>query len=155
MIQAERTRSDPADVVPSSESWTRDALCTQTMDPDVFFPEPGVSAADAKKICGMCTVRVECLTYALNNNETFGVWGGLTPRDRARITGPSRVRTPEYKADRAAAKRQKRASDPEYRAREAEKKRQRWENDAEHRARYNEQRRRRRAERKTREVESQ
>lgn len=61
------------------------ALCAQT-DPELFFPErPGVSPRLAKQICAGCPVRVECLEYALRNGERFGVWGGLSPKERARL----------------------------------------------------------------------
>lgn len=63
------------------EDWRLDALCAQ-VDPDAFFPESTSPAHTAKKICSMCRVRPECLNYALENNETEGVWGGKSPRER-------------------------------------------------------------------------
>lgn len=64
--------------------WQGDALCAQT-DPEAFFPEKGGSTRDAKKICSQCEVRSECLEYALNNDERFGIWGGLSERERRRL----------------------------------------------------------------------
>lgn len=61
--------------------WTEDALCAQT-DPEAFFPEKGQSTRNAKGICRQCPVRAECLTWALDNNERFGVWGGLSEQER-------------------------------------------------------------------------
>ena len=65
--------------------WTADALCAQT-DPDLFFPEPGAQSVHqtraAKKVCGSCGVVAECLAYALNKNIDYGVWGGMSPRQR-------------------------------------------------------------------------
>ncbi|HRN90538.1 MAG TPA: WhiB family transcriptional regulator [Candidatus Saccharibacteria bacterium] len=61
--------------------WQKDALCAQT-DPETFFPEKGSSVRDAKKICAGCEVRAQCLEYALANDERFGVWGGLSERER-------------------------------------------------------------------------
>lgn len=65
-------------------AWQEDALCAQT-DPEAFFPEKGGSTRDAKRICGQCTVRAECLEYALKNDERFGIWGGLSERERRRL----------------------------------------------------------------------
>ncbi|MFD1214249.1 WhiB family transcriptional regulator [Arthrobacter sp. GCM10027362] len=64
--------------------WQADALCAQT-DPEAFFPEKGGSTRDAKKVCGACTVRAQCLEYALANDERFGIWGGLSERERRRL----------------------------------------------------------------------
>ena len=64
--------------------WQEKAICQQT-DPEAFFPEKGGSNQEAKSICRKCPVRLECLEYALNNNEKFGVWGGLDERERARL----------------------------------------------------------------------
>ncbi len=65
-------------------AWQADALCAQT-DPEAFFPEKGGSTRDAKKICGTCEVRGECLDYALQNDERFGIWGGLSERERRKL----------------------------------------------------------------------
>ena len=65
-------------------SWQTDALCAQT-DPEAFFPEKGGSTRDAKKICTSCEVRTECLEYALKNDERFGIWGGLSERERRKL----------------------------------------------------------------------
>ncbi|MET3806910.1 hypothetical protein ABIB25_003930 [Nakamurella sp. UYEF19] len=90
---------DPAAVTPSAFSeievgsdlllgdeadWHERALCAQT-DPEAFFPEKGGSTREAKKICTGCEVRAECLTYALANDERFGIWGGLSERERRRL----------------------------------------------------------------------
>jgi len=65
-------------------SWQSDALCAQT-DPESFFPEKGGSTRDAKRICTSCEVRGECLEYALANDERFGIWGGLSERERRKL----------------------------------------------------------------------
>ena len=65
-------------------SWHERALCAQT-DPEAFFPEKGGSTREAKRVCGSCDVRAECLEYALANDERFGIWGGLSERERRRI----------------------------------------------------------------------
>ncbi len=65
-------------------AWQTDALCSQT-DPEAFFPEKGGSTRDAKRICTSCDVRGECLEYALGNDERFGIWGGLSERERRKL----------------------------------------------------------------------
>jgi WhiB family transcriptional regulator, redox-sensing transcriptional regulator len=69
---------------PATESWQERALCAQ-IDPEMWFPEKGGSTSDAKKVCLGCPVRDECLTYALNHDERFGVWGGCSERERRRM----------------------------------------------------------------------
>jgi WhiB family redox-sensing transcriptional regulator len=65
-------------------SWQERALCAQT-DPEAFFPEKGGSTRDAKKVCVGCEVRSECLEYALEHDERFGIWGGLSERERRKF----------------------------------------------------------------------
>ncbi|GIG29300.1 WhiB family transcriptional regulator [Cellulomonas marina] len=67
-----------------SPDFVADGLCTQT-DPELFFPEKGGSTREAKKVCANCTVRAECLSYALENDERFGIWGGLSERERRKL----------------------------------------------------------------------
>jgi len=64
--------------------WQEEALCAQT-DPEAFFPEKGGSTREAKRICVGCTVKAECLEYALGHDERFGIWGGLSERERRRL----------------------------------------------------------------------
>ncbi len=64
--------------------WQDRALCAQT-DPEAFFPEKGGSTREAKKVCRACEVRAECLEYALEHDERFGIWGGLSERERRRL----------------------------------------------------------------------
>lgn len=72
--------------------WADDALCAQT-DPDSFFPEKGGETRTAKATCARCLVRAECLDYALANNERFGVWGGLSERERRKLIGLADIDT--------------------------------------------------------------
>lgn len=69
---------------PDVQEWQERALCAQT-DPEAFFPEKGGSTREAKRICASCEVRSECLEYALAHDERFGIWGGLSERERRRI----------------------------------------------------------------------
>lgn len=64
--------------------WQKEAKCLQA-EPDTFFPEKGGSTREAKRICAQCTVRAECLEYALANDERFGIWGGLSERERRKL----------------------------------------------------------------------
>lgn len=66
------------------EPWQDEALCAQT-DPEAFYPEQGGSTREAKTICLGCQVRHECLDYALEHDEKFGIWGGLSERERRRL----------------------------------------------------------------------
>lgn len=73
----------PGDLIEGME-WQARALCAQT-DPEAFFPEKGGSTREAKRVCLSCEVRVDCLEYALANDERFGIWGGLSERERRRL----------------------------------------------------------------------
>jgi WhiB family transcriptional regulator, redox-sensing transcriptional regulator len=64
--------------------WQERALCAQT-DPEAFFPEKGGSTREAKRVCTGCEVRAECLEYALEHDERFGIWGGLSERERRKL----------------------------------------------------------------------
>lgn len=75
-----RTAAPPRDDL----DWQRSALCAQT-DPDSFFPDKGGSTAEVKRVCLACDVRVQCLDYALEHDERYGVWGGLSERERRRV----------------------------------------------------------------------
>jgi WhiB family redox-sensing transcriptional regulator len=71
-------------VAMTEEDWRLDALCAET-DPEAFFPEKGGSTREAKRVCTGCAVRAECLESALTNDERFGIWGGLSERERRRL----------------------------------------------------------------------
>jgi WhiB family transcriptional regulator, redox-sensing transcriptional regulator len=80
-------------------TWQRQANC-MGVDPDLFFPERGASTREAKEVCRGCVVREDCLEYALSNSEKFGIWGGLSERERRKIR---RRRALERRAGAAAA----------------------------------------------------
>ena len=67
-----------------AEDWQNMANCLG-VDPDLFFPERGASTKEAKAVCRACVVREDCLEYALENSEKFGIWGGLSERERRRL----------------------------------------------------------------------
>jgi WhiB family redox-sensing transcriptional regulator len=64
--------------------WMGSANCA-SVGGDPFFPEKGDSAKPAKKICKPCPVAEQCLAYAMDRGITKGIWGGLTPRQRAQL----------------------------------------------------------------------
>ncbi|HXY43360.1 MAG TPA: WhiB family transcriptional regulator [Acidimicrobiales bacterium] len=65
-------------------SWQTRANC-MGVDPDLFFPERGASTREAKEVCRGCVVREDCLNYAIANGEKFGIWGGMSERERRRV----------------------------------------------------------------------
>jgi WhiB family redox-sensing transcriptional regulator len=63
------------------------ALCAQ-IDPDSWYPENGRwrgADSEAKAVCEECEVRVQCLEWALEHDERYGIWGGLSANERARL----------------------------------------------------------------------
>jgi WhiB family redox-sensing transcriptional regulator len=79
-------------LVPRPPEWTELALCAQS-DPEAWYPEKGGSTREAKRICRNCPVRAEqlggtgeCLDYALEHQERFGIWGGVSERERRMMT---------------------------------------------------------------------
>ncbi|OBB59026.1 transcription factor WhiB [Mycobacterium sp. 852013-51886_SCH5428379] len=85
-VVPDRVEFDPAITEDDADAdlWQERALCAQT-DPEAFFPEKGGSTREAKRICMGCEVRDECLDYALAHDERFGIWGGLSERERRRL----------------------------------------------------------------------
>lgn len=65
-------------------SWQDYANC-RGADADLFFPERGASTRKAKSICGECQVQAECLDFAIDIGEKFGIWGGMSERERRKV----------------------------------------------------------------------
>lgn len=91
--------------------WTGASCIGRT--PDGFFPERGtaqITARDAKKVCNglngapACPLRDICLEYALERKERFGIWGGKSERERAKIAKERRVAAKKRELEIAAAK---------------------------------------------------
>jgi WhiB family redox-sensing transcriptional regulator len=80
--------------------WQDKAACSG-MNRDWFFPEPDVlPAPEAAAACRRCSVRDECLAWALETGQEFGIWGGLTEEQRRKIsTTRSRVRCPDCRSE--------------------------------------------------------
>jgi WhiB family redox-sensing transcriptional regulator len=51
--------------------------CSQESNHELFFSEKPAELAEAQRICGGCTVRVQCLEIALRDHHEWGVWGGV------------------------------------------------------------------------------
>jgi WhiB family redox-sensing transcriptional regulator len=65
-----------------TESWRESARCRE-IGPEFFFAEhKGESMSEAKSVCSRCEVRDECLEFAISKSMAFGVWGGLSPKQR-------------------------------------------------------------------------
>jgi len=68
------------------EPWRHQAAC-KDQDPEYWFPvdAPGRTPAHRRaiSICQSCPVQAKCLTWALDNHEFYGIWGGTTARQRA------------------------------------------------------------------------
>ncbi|WP_093803948.1 WhiB family transcriptional regulator [Streptomyces sp. Wb2n-11] len=70
---------------PAVSGWWNLAACRE-VDPELFFPANcNDLARNAKKVCGGCPVQLECLQWALDARQDFGVWGGLTERERRQL----------------------------------------------------------------------
>ncbi len=63
--------------------WKSKAKCKDAEFADInFFPKTGDSAIEAKQVCAVCPVMMECLIYALEANEPCGIWGGASAKMR-------------------------------------------------------------------------
>ncbi len=74
---------------PSEWTWQAYAQCRGT-NADVFFPSLEEDPTPAKRVCDACPVRLACLGFALRNGEKYGIWGGLTERERSRLSAQER-----------------------------------------------------------------
>ncbi len=80
------------------ESWRARANCLG-VDPALFFPERGEPTGQAKAVCAGCSVRAECLDYAIETTARFGIWGGCSEAERRVLRGQrARARAAERKA---------------------------------------------------------
>ncbi len=69
--------------VDTDAAWRLQAAC-RGKDVEQWFPDGHIDrdVASAMQTCSRCPVRVDCIDYALTHHETFGIWGGFTPRQR-------------------------------------------------------------------------
>lgn len=70
----------PRDLI--DDDWRADALCARSENPEIFFAPGALEHKIAKSICRLCPVRRQCLIYAMEAQVDYGVWGGLTERER-------------------------------------------------------------------------
>ena len=83
-------------------SWQEFANCLG-VDPDLFFPERGASTREAKEVGRGGVGRDGCLEYALQNGEKFGIWGGISERERRRIRRQRALIRAEEQAEEQSA----------------------------------------------------
>lgn len=79
----------------TSVAWQSMAAC-RGMDVNVFFPERGELLLTARQVCAGCGVREECREFALTHMERFGVWGGMSERERGRARVDRKIRKETY-----------------------------------------------------------
>ena len=80
------TTSAPMDLIMlgvDDRPWSIHGACRQ-YEPDLFFPGPDGSVDDALRICRACPVLAECREWALDTRVRYGIWGGMTERERRR-----------------------------------------------------------------------
>ncbi len=70
--------------------WRNSAAC-RGVDTTLFFPGQGEPVGEAQDVCALCDVRVECVEFALESRQRFGIWGGTTERERRRLRAESRA----------------------------------------------------------------
>jgi WhiB family redox-sensing transcriptional regulator len=82
---------------PAPGRWVSEGACRESRSDDlaewvsVFFPKPGRVPDEALRLCAGCSVRVTCAEYALEHNQHWGVWGGLTERQRFAVKRSRRL----------------------------------------------------------------
>lgn len=80
------TIPEPRDSLGSAKEWMKEGLCYGAGEQaGIFFPNDGVGAEAASRICATCVVQTPCLEYALERRIEHGVWGGASERERRRI----------------------------------------------------------------------
>src|SRR5690606_40718327 len=70
---------------PDPQSWRDDAVCHNDPNPELWFADHEQDTSQAKALCSWCPVRDECLNFALERGEKWGVWGGMTTDERNRL----------------------------------------------------------------------
>jgi WhiB family transcriptional regulator, redox-sensing transcriptional regulator len=117
----------------SALAWRDRALCATSESPDDWFPDHGRQPERVRlrveRTCAACPVRAECLAYAVENGERYGIWGGMTEEERRGVSLPRRaasrycasgrhLRTPEGTGARGTCLACRRESDADRRAAE-------------------------------------
>ncbi len=84
LVKELRSRSVSLPSITIDMSWMLESAC-RGEGSDTFFPENGAGVNKARQYCAKCSVRKECLEYALLNRIEEGVWGGASQRQRVNI----------------------------------------------------------------------
>lgn len=78
----------------TNHDWRTRALCAQ-IGGDWWYadntPHHTSEINTAKAICQMCDVQTQCLEWALNNDERYGIWGGLSAHQRQKLRRKRRI----------------------------------------------------------------
>jgi WhiB family redox-sensing transcriptional regulator len=69
--------------------WMSEALCLE-IDSTLFFPDEPNAYTEGKKACELCTVKTQCLEYALKL-DVVGIWGGTTETERRKMKKNARA----------------------------------------------------------------
>lgn len=77
--------SDILNYASTMPAWMERASCTDSPDLDDWFSDSVVAMTIAKRTCADCPVRNQCLAFAFEHDEQYGIWGGLTPRERRAV----------------------------------------------------------------------
>ena len=99
----------------TNQDWRLDALCAQVSIAEFHADkgEGGMEAINfAKKICALCPVKSECLDFSIRVGDSFGIWGGLPPRERRKLgkrLGIQRVDVEDWHGSEGGARRHYRA----------------------------------------------
>ena len=79
-----------------SASWRQSAAC-RSHDPGLFFPigktgRAVIEIQRAKAVCAACPVQTECLTFALETHQAYGIWGGCDEDERRTLRRQQQLR---------------------------------------------------------------
>lgn len=88
--QVRRWLASPCPTLPKvalaeEEDWKLHALCRAHPNPDLWHPDWERDSKRGKSICHTCPVQLTCLQWAVDHEEEFGTWGGLSEWDRYRL----------------------------------------------------------------------
>lgn len=87
----------PSPMSSRDDDWMAAGACVNLAEADAMFFPPKVKGKktdykQAKAVCRECPVRAHCLMYAIAHKITYGVWGGLTERERVKISRDAKIR---------------------------------------------------------------
>ena len=66
----------------AERDWRGLGECSTGSNPDIWFSTAGKNLREAKRLCGRCPVRKQCLAFALEESVAHGVWGGMSESER-------------------------------------------------------------------------